>query len=415
MSSPKRMALLVLALLLSAPFAAATGVAEIKKEEVVDVAEGNNAFACDLYAELTATGGGNVFFSPMSIRTALAMTYAGARGETAAQMARALHFGEGGDALHAAMGSYIADLNAGAGPRTYMLAVANALWGQRGFEFLDGFLALNKEHYEAGLETLDFAGNSEGARRTINAWVEDKTNDKIKDLIPEGGVDSLTRLVLTNAIYFLGTWAEQFHRDVTKPMPFHAAPDREVEVPFMYQQEHFRYAELDGVQVLEMAYKGGRLAMTIILPGEVDGLAAVEESLDGDKLGSLIEALGHSEVKVYLPKFKIESSFSLADVLRKLGIVDAFIVDEADFSGMTLARTPDESLYISEVLHKTYVDVNEEGTEAAAATAVIMRAGAAPGPPEEPPTFRADHPFIFLIRDTHTGAVLFMGRLADPK
>ena len=415
MSSHMRMPLLVLALLLSAPLAVATGVAEIEEEGVAEMADGNNAFACDLYAELTRTEGSNFFFSPMSIRTALAMTYAGARSETAAQMARVLHFGEGGDALHAAMGAYIADLNASAGPKTYLLTVANALWGQRGFEFLADFLALNKKHYEAGLETLDFIGDTEGARRTINAWVENKTNDKIKDLIPSGGVNPMTRLVLTNAVYFLGTWAEQFHRDVTKPLPFHITSEREVEVPFMYQRERFRYARAHGVQVLEMAYRGGRLAMTIVLPAEVDGLAALEESLDAALLSSLIESAGFREVKVYIPKFKIESSFSLTAVLRSLGITDAFVVDAADFSGMTRARTPDERLFISDVLHKTYVDVNEEGTEAAAATAVVMMAGAAPGPQEEPPIFRADHPFIFLIRDTHTGAVLFMGRLAEPK
>jgi serpin B len=384
-------------------------------DERYDTAGGNNAFACDVYGKLTETESGNFFFSPFSIRTALAMTYAGARGTTAEQMAEVLHFGGGQEALHAEMGAYIKKLNASAGPDKFLLTVANALWGQEGFEFLPEFLELNDSYYGAGLKTVDFIGDTEGARQAINQWVEEKTKEKINDLIPAGTLQPLTRLVLTNAIYFLGAWQEQFNSDITKPGPFTVEPGRVVEVPFMYQQERFRYAEYETLQVLEMRYKGGNLGMAVILPREVDGLAGFEEKLNADVLNELMGALHIRKVKVYFPKFKIESRFSLRQMLESLGMGEAFQAGVADFTGMTRGRTPDERLNISDVIHKTYVDVNEEGTEAAAATAVMMLAGAAPGPREEPPTFRADHPFIFLIRDVDAGTVLFMGRLTEPK
>ena len=377
-------------------------------------AGGNNEFACDLYTRLMEGESGNLFFSPFSIRTALAMTYAGARGETAEQMARVLHFGVDQEALHSALGAYIRELNKAPGPNTYKLAVANALWGQKGFEFLEGFLTLNRKYYEAGLETVDFLGDPEGSRRTINAWVEKHTNDKIKDLIPTGVINELTRLILTNAIYFLGTWDEQFKQAMTKPAPFYMTENIMAEVPFMHQQENFLYAEDDSVQVLEMRYRGHKLAMNIILPKEREGLAAVENALTREQIDAWFESLNIREVKVYIPKFKITSQFSLSQVLKAMGMIDAFKTGLADFTGITLGRSIDERLNISEVIHKTYVDVNEEGTEAAAATAVVMTVGAAPGPQEEPPVFRADHPFLFLIRDVQSGAVLFMGRLADP-
>jgi serpin B len=378
--------------------------------EGTNIAAGNNAFACDVYGKLRETESGNFFFSPFSIRTALAMTYAGARGATAGQMAEVLHFGEGQEALHAEMGAYIKKLNASAGPDTYLLTVANALWGQEGLEFIPEFLQLNDTYYGAGLKTVDFSGDTEGARRTINQWVEEKTNEKIKDLILKDDLTSLTRLVLTNAIYFLGAWQEQFNSDITRPGPFTVEPGTTVEVPFMFQKERFWYAEYETLQVLEMRYKGGNLGMAVILPREPDGLAGFEEKLNADVLKELLGSLRGREVMVYFPKFKIESRFSLRQMLMRLGMGDAFHEERADFTGMTA----DERLHISDVIHKTYVDVNEEGTEAAAATAVIMGTKMAELH-EEPPTFRADHPFIFLIRDVDTGTILFMGRLTEPK
>lgn len=381
-----------------------------KPVETMSVADANNDFACDLYGKLRDIESSNFFFSPLSIRTALAMTYAGARGDTASQMASSLKFDPQDADLHAAMGAYIKELNASAKPGTLELSVANALWGQKGFSFRDEFTGLNNSHYGAGLNTVDFVKDTEGARRTINTWIEDKTNDKIKNLIPSGALSSDTRLVLTNAVYFLGTWIEQFQKEATKPAPFKLSAGRTVEVPFMYQREKFMYGEDDSVQVLEMRYKGDRLGMVIVLPKDVEGLEAVESSLSLEKLNELLGGLKRRSVKVYLPRFKIESSFSLKRVLAALGMAKAFSMVDADFSGMT-DKGP---LFISDVIHKTYVDVNEEGTEAAAATAVMMELAMA-RPPSEPVLFRADHPFLFMIRDYQSGAILFMGRLLEPK
>lgn len=421
MSRNRSITLALVAVLCVAAFPATGAKTEVREKaaermEVAGddtVAEGNNAFACDLYGKLRQVEGSNFFFSPFSIRTALAMTYAGARGETAEQMAGTLKLDPQDAEFHGKMGAYIKELNKSAGPGVLELSVANALWGQKGFSFLNEFVGLNKAHYEAGLNNVDFIGNTEGARQTINSWVEDKTKNKIKNLVPPGAVTKETRLVLTNAIYFLGTWIEQFRKEGTKPGTFRVSAGKNVEAHFMYQKERFWYAANDEVQVLEMRYKGDRLGMTIILPKEDDGLGAFEDPLTAIELKGLLEAMRSEEVRAYIPKFKIESRFSLRDVLAALGMSDAFTVGKANFSGMTPWRTAEEKLFISDVIHKTYVDVNEEGTEAAAATAVVMYAGAAP-PKKQPPIFRADHPFLFLIRDHQTGTILFMGRLVEP-
>lgn len=387
-------------------WAAAAGAGE---PDVGARVRGNTAFALDLYAQLK-TQDGNLFFSPHSISSALAMTYAGARGETAAQMEKVLHFAPGGGEAHAAFEVLQRRLDAVQAHGDVQLAVANSLWPQKDYPFLPDFLELVKVRYDAGITPLDFAGNAEGARTTINRWVEGKTREKIQDLIAPGNLDPLTRLVLVNAIHFKGSWAGRFDADRTEEADFHVAADSTVKVPMMAQTRKFPLAEMDGGQVLKLPYAGGDLSMLVVLPREKDGLAALEAGLSLERLAEWTSRLAEREVRVLLPKFKL--TWGVAELNRNLmalGMADAFDDSRADFSGMDGRMG---WLYIGLVLHKAFVEVNEEGTEAAAATAVVMKARSMhPSPPVE---FRADHPFLFLIQEEETGAILFMGRVEDP-
>ena len=409
----KRLLVSILAVCLVAGAASARRAAKAPDPHAAakaKIAEAVNTFAFDLYGEVRG-GKGNLFLSPYSISSALAMTYAGARGRTADEMAATLKFPADwlaqADRIHVAFAHLNSDLNAEGKP--YELTVANALWGQKGYGFLKDFLGLTERHYGAGLHEVDFARNTEGARKTINAWVEKKTRDKIKDLIPMGGVQPLTRLVLTNAIYFNGTWMHPFEKKRTKDADFLVTAAEKVTVPMMYQSEHFRHADCGTFQMLEMPYKGRELAMVVLLPKQKGGLAALEASLSAKMLAERIAALKHERVRVYLPRFTMTWRVLLAGVLKKMGMPLAFSAGKADFTAMNGGKEP---LWIDEVIHKAFVDVNEEGTEAAAATAVMMLGAAAPS---EPVVFRADHPFLFLIRDTRSGAILFLGRVMNPK
>ena len=366
---------------------------------------GNNGFALELYAKLCGREG-NLFLSPFSISTALAMTYAGARGETEAQMAKVLHFALGQKRLHPAFEELITGLYAEKKKQGYQLVVANALWGQEGYGFLKEFLELTRTYYGAGLHELDFKGATEPARKTINTWVERKTKGKIKDLIKPGVLSALTRLVLTNAIYFKGDWASKFKEGETKESPFTLLSGKKVTVPMMNQTEEFKYMEDEKLQALELPYVGDKLSMVVFLPRKIDGLGDLEKSLTVESLSKWLRALRKRKVIVLLPKFKMTSEFGLADVLRSLGMTDAFSLPPADFSGMDGKK----DLFISAVIHKAFVEVNEEGTEAAAATAVVM--GLTAVMPEQPPVFRADHPFTFIIRETESNSILFMGRVS---
>ncbi|MBW2645389.1 MAG: serpin family protein [Deltaproteobacteria bacterium] len=369
------------------------------------VVEGNTSFAFDLYKQLKDAEG-NLFFSPYSISTALAMTYAGARGKTEKQMAGALHFTLDQKRLHPAFACLEAQFNA-AQNRDIELNVANALWAQKDYVFLKEFLDLTAKNYGAAPNHVDFKRDCETARKEINAWVEQKTKNKIKDLIKRGVLDPLTRLVLTNAIYFKGNWGSQFNKSHTKEEPFRPATGKSVKVPLMTQTQEFRYTESDSLQILELPYVGDDLSMIVLLPGKIDGLAQLEADLNPENLNAWMGLLRKREVVVFLPKFKMTSQLSLAETLASMGMPDAFRPN-ADFSGMDGTKT----LYISAVVHKAFVDVNEEGTEAAAATGVVMRLTSAL--PTPPPVFRADHPFVFLIRDNHSGSILFLGRIVDP-
>ncbi len=366
------------------------------------VVDANTRFAIDLYGKLRRQPG-NLFLSPFSISTALAMTYAGMGGETAKEAAAVLHF-TGIENLHPVYGALVASLDRGADLGGYSLEVANSLWAQSGVPIRESFIATLRDHYAAGFDQVDFSGNSEAARRAINQWVAAKTADRIRDLFPPGTVNDNTRLVLANAIYFKGLWATQFKPERTQNGPFHVAPGQSVQVPLMHNSARFPHAVAEDVSILEMPYRGGDLSMIILLPERVDGLPALEASLSVEKLAQWLEALGDTKLDVTLPRFRMTSEFDLIPALATMGMTSAFDCEEADLSAMTEA--PDWCLQT--VRHKAFVEVNEEGTEAAAATGVGV------GVVSVPPSFVADRPFLFLIRDKVTGSILFLGRVVDP-
>lgn len=377
-------------------------------DAVRDVAAANNSFGFDLFAQLRSgrDGDENLLVSPLSVSTALAMTSAGARGRNAQQMAATLHLDQAGDGAYAGYGSLQADFNV---PREgYQLSIANKLFGQEGAEFRDSFINRLANDFQAPLERLDFYNSPEPSRVHINEWVSDQTNQRIKDLLPEGSVTCDTSLVLTNAVYFDGQWKHQFNKEATRDAPFYAAASSTQSTPTMYQRNVLKYGQFADFQMLEMPYAGDDLSMVVLLPNERDGLAALEQSLSRNMFDESIEALKNREVDVYLPKFTFEDKAKLKAPLQSLGMIDAF--DGGDFSGISEA-----SSQIDEVYHQTFIDVNESGTEAAAATAVVMIwVTAASWTPPPPPVFRADHPFLFALRDTHSGSLLFLGRMADP-
>ncbi|MBP6469803.1 MAG: serpin family protein [Chloroflexi bacterium] len=362
----------------------------------------NTAFALALYQKLRAESG-NLFFSPYSISTALAMTYAGARGETAMQMAQALRFHLDPPQLHAAFANLEATINSISATGQVQLSVANALYPQQGYLFLPDYLALVAAYYGANITAVDYR-DAAAACHLINTWVAEKTAQKIQNLIPPSIIDALTILVLVNAIYFKGNWASQFDPDLTADTPFWFEPEQSVSAPLMRQTATFAYGEGEGLQIVSLPYVGDDLSMLLLLPRERDGLAALEENLTAANLARWGGSLRPSEVDLFLPRFETTFSVCLNDALQALGMVDAF--GPADFSGMTGGG----GLFISAVLHKAFIKVNEEGTEAAAATAVIMSESI----PPPPPVFRADHPFVFLIRENRTGSLLFLGRVANP-
>lgn len=367
------------------------------------VVNANNEFAFDLYEEYSQIEG-NMFYSPWSISTALAMTYEGAKGETSQVMANVLHMVQPEYRL-AGFRQAIESINAGSDD--YMLSTANALWVQNGYPFLQSYLDTVEENYFGKATNLDFATKTEESRQTINEWVEDNTNDKIKDLIKRGMIGPGTLLVLTNAVHFKGTWVLEFDKDETKESDFDTGSGT-VKVDMMQRTDDeaiYNFFEDDDVQVIELPYEGDRLNMIVVLPkDDLDSMDFSLDNLQDWKSGMLEE-----RVKVYFPKFKFEQETLMSDMLRDMGMGLAF-TNAADFSGMTGAQ----DITISEVIHKAFVEVNEEGTEAAAATAVIMKATSAMDP-EPIPEFRADHPFIFIIEDETTGQILFIGRVVNPE
>lgn len=372
------------------------------------VVEGNTAFALDLYAQLKSTPG-NLFFSPYSISTALAMTYAGAHGDTEKQMGRVLHLDQVQGQVHPFFGALQSRLGEAGKQKGVELSIANALWAQKGHPFQPAFLDVAQRDYQANLNQADFVTGAEAARGNINRWVAQKTKDRIKDILPPGSLDSLTRLVLANAVYFKGAWTKPYDKAQTSTQPFHLSSTRQANVPFMHHVDTVKYTENSDFQAVELPYGAGDLSMVILLPRRTDECGQLEGRLTPALLSGTLSQLRPHRVEIFLPRFKLESKFELNGTLARMGMSDAF-TQKADFSGMDGTK----SLFISGVFHKAWGEVNEEGTEAAAATAVVARATAIMKPLEPPPVFRADHPFVFLIRDTRSGTILFLGRLSNP-
>jgi len=370
---------------------------------LTEAAAGNNAFAFGLYQAIRG-GEGNLFYSPYSISLALAMTYAGARGETEKQMAEALHFTLPQEALHPAFNAL--DLQLAQPPQTdegFQLRTANSLWGQKDFTFRAEYLDLLAENYGAGLRLVDFKDDAarQQARSAINAWVSAQTEDKIKELLAKGILTQDTRLVLANAIYFKAEWEKHFYG--TQDDVFTLLDGATVVVPIMTNRLVVPYADGEGYQAVAIPYKGSRMQMVVLLPDEGQ-FDAFEQTLDGERFSAILQALQPTDVKVYLPKFDYDASLELKPALSDMGMPDAFDWQRADFSGMTGER----DLVLSHVVHKAFVAVDEEGTEAAAATGVVAEIVSMPF------VMKVDHPFLFVIRDAETGAVLFVGRVLDP-
>lgn len=378
-------------------------------EEGFDPVAATNAFGLDLYRQLR-TEGENLFFSPASVAYALSMTSIGARGQTADEMDRVLHLSEDDAQVAAGFGGLMTTLTAA--NKQVTLNLANRLYGQRGIGFSPEYLALLDRHYGAGLEQLDFGADPEAARRTINAWVEAQTAHKIQDLLAPGLLNAETCLVLVNAIHFLGVWQEPFPVKATADAPFHSeGGGGDVTVPFMHLTDRFGYAEAGGVQILALPYRGDALEMVLALPAVGASLAAVEAGLDADTLAGWMAALAPAQVAVDLPRLHLETAFDLAGMLAAMGMPTAF-APTADFSGMVMGSA---ALGISQVVHKAYLDVDEKGTEAAATTAVVVMLGATEvGLEDKLKVFTADRPFVLVIRHRVSGAVLFLGRVADP-
>lgn len=381
------------------------------QEDLERLVEGNNGFALNLYGQLAESEDGNLFMSPYSISLALAMAYAGAGGGTAEEMADALGFTLPPEELHNAfnvLDQMLADRGSSLEPdEKFTLEIANSMWGQDGFEFEQAFLDTLAENYGAGMRLVDYDNATEAARLAINGWVEDNTNDRIKDLIPPGVLDPDTVLVLANAIFFKAAWFQEFNPDLTADGDFTLIDGSTVTAQMMRKEELFRTSTSDGYSAIEIPYVGGETSMVVVMPDE-GTFEEFEASLDADQLAQIIAGLSRTNVDLQFPKFTFESKFSLPAPLKELGMVQAFDPVAADFSAM---RTPPPDLFISDVIHQSFVAVDEEGTEAAAATAVIIRA--ASGRPAAVP-FTVDSPFIFMIHDIATDTILFIGRLLDP-
>jgi serpin B len=371
--------------------------------------DGNTAFALDLYQQIRSEPG-NIFYSPFSISEALGMTFAGARGATESQMATALHFSLPQAQLHPAFNAIdlaLASRGKGADGKDgqgFRLNVANAIWGQTGQSFEAPFLDTLAQSYGAGMHVVDFIGAAESSRVLINDWVSARTESRIKDLLPKGSVDSDTRMVLTNAIYFNAAWATPFEKAKTAPASFTLGDGSTVKVETMAGYQEAAYGAGSDYAAVALPYDGGEFSMVLILPAQ-GALDAFEASLTPARLATLVDGMSTHGVSITMPRFKVESSFSLADKLTKLGMVDAFN-DAADFSGINGKK----GLSIGSVVHKAYVDVSETGTEAAAATGVTIGVTSAP----EPAEIHLDHPYLFLIRDNATKSILFLGRVENP-
>ena len=370
------------------------------------LAQDKSEFPFDIYKK-SVKPGQNLFISPFSISSALTMASAGARGKTFDEMAKVLGLSKDPNAFYLGMNPKFES-------SAYHLVIANRLWGRAGQEYSKDFLKRLTDNYNSDLIPLDFQNKTEESRITINKWVEEKTNAKIKDLLSEGSVVPSTNLVITNAIYFKAAWADHFESLLTKPRPFHASDDGAKSIPFMNRHAWYYFAKDQDVKMIEIPYKGMEVSMVLILPNSQTGLSDFESKLTAKRFISLHTSGRSKEVILSIPKFKTESSLELSENLKNLGMIEAFDQEKANFKGMLKNQKSDQRLFISKVIHKAYVDVDENGTEAAAATAVPLMAGAAMRESEKPEEFIADHPFIYFIRHQASGAILFIGRFVNP-
>jgi serpin B len=374
-----------------------------------NITEANNLFAFEFYSAIKGEEG-NVFFSPFSITSAFAMVYDGARGQTADELSSVFHLPEDVNTVREEYASIYGEINAK--DRKYELKTANAFWAQEDYPFLSDYLSAVKHYYGGEIRNLDFGGNPTGSAGTINNWVEEKTNGKIKDLIPASAISGDTKAILTNAIYFKGEWVKQFDESETEKEKFKTDKSGTVVADMMRRTDNksvFGYMENQELQALEMPYAGDDLSALFLLPksGSADKLA---EGMDAKALSELAAEIEEQRVDVYVPRFKFETEYTMSGILKNMGLTAPFS-DAADFSGIT----GKQDLKIDEAIHKAYVEVNEEGTEAAAATGIVVGITSTM-PKEEPkiPEFRADHPFLFIIQHKATGMVLFMGRVSNP-
>ncbi len=379
--------------------------------DIQNLASGLNQFAVDVYREMGQQGSENLFFSPYSISLALTMAYAGADGQTAAEMADVFHYPASLSDLHGTMNAldqslYVIPDYLEDDPDSFKLNISNAIWGQAGYPFSDDYLDTIAQSYGAGLKTMDFKTAFEKARQEINAWVEDETEQKIKDLLPPGSLGPDTRMVLTNAIYFNAGWENEFSENMTEMKDFYPTTDQTTQVEMMQQESSFSYYQTDAYRMLEMPYRNNRYGMVLVMPTE-QNLTDFQQNLRFDDLMDGLDSMASEEVRLSMPKFEFDYELAASDILRALGMQAAFSPQEADFSKMV--SSTEEPLVISDVLHKAFVSVDETGTEAAAATAVVMRTTSIEIQEDEPITVVFDHPFMFLIRDQETGIILFMG------
>jgi len=373
------------------------------------IIEGNNKFAFKLFGELSAGSGNNLFYSPFSISTAMAMTYAGAMDSTALQMRQTMKFPKD-KSFNDDFKSLLEQHAAGAGGKV-TLNIANGLWAQQNFRFLDSYIDLVKTKYQAGIRNVNFSDDNalELSRKEINEWVQKKTNGKISDLLKPADLGSSVRLVLINAIYFYGEWEVPFERSNTRPMDFFPLGEAAIKLPFMNRHGSFNCYEDTNIMALELPYGDKQTSMIIFLPKVKDGMTKFEKSFDFEYYNNVILSLQTGYVRVSIPKFRESGRFYLSMTLSKMGMPLAFSSGRADFSGMTGKK----DLYISTIIHQAYIAVDELGTEAAASTAVIMKMTAI-RPPADARDFTADHPFIFLIRDNASGSILFIGKIMNP-
>ena len=371
------------------------------------VAPAMNAFTTESYKQL-ARGDANLILSPFNIGTALSMVLAGARGQTADEIRSVLHLQNDAN-YDASLAALLSELAAAGNAGGNELLTANALWVQKGFDLQPAFEKTLTGDYHAPPTLVDFFTNAEAARTRINSWTDEHTKSRIKELFAPGSLDAQTRLVLTSAIYFYGMWQSPFVSSKTQPAPFTTATGAATQADFMNQTSQFGYAQTPFAQILEMRYAETGCAFDILLPMTATGLPDIEKSLTNQNLVSWLAKLSNRTVQVSVPKFRVESQYSLAKTLSTMGMPTAFS-GKADFSGISAKN----GLMISEVVHKAFVDVSERGTEAAAATGIAIRLSAV-HVPDQPVVFRADHPFLFLVRDTRSGVVLFIGRVMSPK